>query len=624
MSCSTPVIFLIFRRPDLTARVFEAIRQVQPSKLLVVADGPRSEADVELCQLARTVTEQVDWNCEVLRNYSDVNLGCRKRVSSGLDWAFEQIEEGIVLEDDCLPHPSFFQYCQELLERYRNDQRIWCISGDNFQCGQKRGEGSYYFSNYNHCWGWASWRRAWQHYDHDLINWPAFRDGRYLEGILDSDLEVQYWQGIFERLYSLGQPNSWAYAWTFTCWQNRGLTILPNVNLVSNIGFRYDGTHTLKEFKWSMMSVADIGAIQHPPYIARNQLADIYTFESVFLDQSQDAWEVRCGQFNISNSYYPELAFIDEISKKPRSPLTNSDRIELVDQLVVEELIEDWRKIYSIDISEESIAKYKKINLFRCQDTHLLFYHPFDIAGSEKLYNSLSRFDWYYMSEKWEHTVAFNSLKACSRVLEIGCGYGAFIERLKGSEHIEAFGIEQNKFAIALAQEKNIPVLDLTLEQISGNHKDYFDAVAAFQVLEHVIDPLKFLKDVTTLLRLGGKLCISVPNSESFAQYAEKHLLDQPPHHMHRWNQETFSSLTKILPLKLVKVYFEPLAIYHIDWFLEVQLSRLPENRFIRIIASFVFSHAFSPALKKSSLARKLVRGHTLYVEFVKESLVSS
>lgn len=285
MSCSTPVIFLIFRRPDLTARVFEAIRQVQPSKLLVVADGPRSEADVELCQLARTVTEQVDWNCEVLRNYSDVNLGCRKRVSSGLDWAFEQIEEGIVLEDDCLPHPSFFQYCQELLERYRNDQRIWCISGDNFQCGQKRGEGSYYFSNYNHCWGWASWRRAWQHYDHDLINWPTFRDSKYLEGILDSDLEVEYWQGIFERLYNLGQPNSWAYAWTFTCWQNRGLTILPNVNLVSNIGFRSDSTHTLEESKWAEMPIADISKLQHPAFIAREKFADMYTFQTVFSNQ---------------------------------------------------------------------------------------------------------------------------------------------------------------------------------------------------------------------------------------------------------------------------------------------------------------------------------------------------
>lgn len=282
MSCSTPIIFLIFRRPDLTARVLESIRQAQPTKLLVVADGPRDDTEALLCQQSRAVTEHVDWDCEVLRNYTDVNLGCRQRVSSGLDWAFEQVDEAIILEDDCLPHPSFFKFCQELLARYRADERIWCISGNNFQDSQWRGSGNYYFSNYYHTWGWASWRRAWQHYDRHLSNWPAFRDGQYLEGILDSTEEVQYWQDIFERLYTLNEPNTWDYAWTFTCWLNRGLTVLPNVNLVTNIGFRSDGTHTFGENKLANMPVADIGKLQHPLFIARDRAADMYTFEQVF------------------------------------------------------------------------------------------------------------------------------------------------------------------------------------------------------------------------------------------------------------------------------------------------------------------------------------------------------
>jgi hypothetical protein len=282
MLCETPIAFLIFRRPDLTSRVFEAIRQAQPRQLFVIADGARNEAEEVLCQQARAVTEVVDWDCEVFRNYADENLGCRKRVSSGLDWVFAQVEEAIILEDDCLPHPSFFRYCQELLEYYREDERIWCISGDNFQDGQWRGDGSYYFSNYNHCWGWATWRRAWQNYDHDLANWGKFRDGQYLNSILDSELEVNYWHNIFEQLYKIGEPNTWDYPWTFTCWQNSGLTLLPNVNLVSNIGFRSDGTHTLGESSLANLPAQDIGDIRHPSFLVRDHLADEYSFDYAF------------------------------------------------------------------------------------------------------------------------------------------------------------------------------------------------------------------------------------------------------------------------------------------------------------------------------------------------------
>lgn len=282
MPCETSIVFLIFRRPDLTSKVFEAIRQAQPKKLLVVADGSRNESEEILCQQTRAVTESVDWDCEVLRNYADKNLGCRQRVSSGLDWAFSQVEEAIILEDDCLPHPSFFRYCQKLLEHYREDERIWCISGDNFQDGQWRGDGSYYFSNYNHCWGWASWRRAWQNYDHELSNWQTFRDGQYLRSVLDSELEVKYWQNIFEQLYETGKPNSWAYPWTFSCWENSGLTILPNVNLVSNIGFRIDGTHITEDSQFANLLVKDIGEILHPSFLVRDRIADEYTFDYVF------------------------------------------------------------------------------------------------------------------------------------------------------------------------------------------------------------------------------------------------------------------------------------------------------------------------------------------------------
>ncbi|GBL17045.1 hypothetical protein MTo_04372 [Microcystis aeruginosa NIES-1211] len=282
---TTPVAFLIFNRPDTTARVFEAIRQAKPPKLLVVADGPRPDRpdDIEKCKAARAIIEGVDWDCEVLKNYSDLNLGCRKRVSSGLDWVFEMVEEAIILEDDCVPDPTFFRFCEELLEYYRHDQRITVISGNNFQLGKKRTDYSYYFSRYNHCWGWATWRRAWQYYDGEMKHWPQVRDGDWLTAILEETQAVKYWTKIFQTTYD-NKNDSWAYRWTFSCWIQNGLTILPNVNLVSNIGFREDATHTIgSKSRLANLPVKEMNfPLKHPPFLIRDEAADSYTQKNIF------------------------------------------------------------------------------------------------------------------------------------------------------------------------------------------------------------------------------------------------------------------------------------------------------------------------------------------------------
>ncbi len=181
----TPVVVIIFKRTDTTEKVFEAIRLAKPPKLFVIADGPRADhpGEAEKCEAARAIIERVDWECEVLKNYSDTNLGCAKRVSSGLDWVFSNVEEAIILEDDCVPHLTFFPFCEELLEKYRYDTRIASISGQNVQFGRERTNYSYYFSRYNHCWGWATWRRAWQHFDFDMKLWPEIKKGHLLDDI---------------------------------------------------------------------------------------------------------------------------------------------------------------------------------------------------------------------------------------------------------------------------------------------------------------------------------------------------------------------------------------------------------------------------------------------------------
>ncbi|PPD37079.1 MAG: hemolytic protein HlpA-like protein [Methylomonas sp.] len=281
---NTAVAFIIFNRPDTTERVFAEIAKAKPPKLLVIADGPRLDrpGEAEKCHAARAIIERVDWPCEVLTNYSETNLGCKNRVASGLDWVFEQVPEAIILEDDCLPEPSFFRFCEELLDRYRDDERIALISGDNFQFGKKYGESSYYFSMYNHIWGWASWRRAWRYYDKDIRNWPKLRDSGWLKIQAQSIRQREYWQHAFQGVYT-GKIDTWDYQWTFTVWSQNMISILPNVNLISNIGFGSDATHTTSINIYSNMKTQSIEfPLCHPNGFDIELKADAFTGRNMF------------------------------------------------------------------------------------------------------------------------------------------------------------------------------------------------------------------------------------------------------------------------------------------------------------------------------------------------------
>lgn len=282
---NSPVVMIIFNRPDTTAKVFAEVARARPSKLLVVADGPRADlpGEAERCAAARKIVEQVDWPCEVLTNFSDSNLGCKQRVSSGLNWVFEAVEEAIILEDDCVPDPSFFRFCDELLLHYRDNERVMMISGDNFQNGGIRGAASYYFSRYCHVWGWASWRRAWQHYDVEMADWPIAREHGLLHEILDDLSQERHWSKTFDIIHS-GVVDTWDVQWMYACWRQRGLSIIPNVNLISNIGFRSDATHTKNESdRFGDLPVYPMDfPLQHPPVISRDVGADLYTEHHMF------------------------------------------------------------------------------------------------------------------------------------------------------------------------------------------------------------------------------------------------------------------------------------------------------------------------------------------------------
>jgi len=283
----TPIVFIIFKRADTTEKVFEAIRQAKPTKLFVIADGPRTDrpGEVEKCEATRAVIERVDWNCEVIKNYSDSNLGCARRVSSGLNWVFEQVEEAIILEDDCVPHPTFFPFCEELLDKYKYDNRIASISGQNVQFGRKRTNYSYYFSRYNHCWGWATWKRSWQNFDIYMKLWPEIQEGSFLNDILMERQTVDYWSRRFEFIYANPLATVWSYQWTFACWVQNSLGIISNGNLISNIGFGLDSTNVTANQKnqyESLPTEAIEFPLKHPHFIVRDIQADSFTQRTLF------------------------------------------------------------------------------------------------------------------------------------------------------------------------------------------------------------------------------------------------------------------------------------------------------------------------------------------------------
>jgi len=285
MSLSTPVAFLIFNRPDLTQIVFEAIAKAEPKQLFVVADGPRFHAEAKKCAQARAIIDRVDWECDVVTNYSDKNLGCGRRVSSGIEWVFSEVEEAIFLEDDTLPDASFFPYCEILLEHYRHDERIMTINGNNFQLGRSKTEYSYHFSKYCSCWGWASWRRAWKHYDYEMKTWPAFKQAGMMKMICSDPHEQRFWTKLFDSMYEnpLG-IDTWDHQWKYACWTQNGLAIEPSVNLVANIGLgRSDASHTTghNPLLAALSKTQELWEIRHPPFVVRHRDADTYIFDYI-------------------------------------------------------------------------------------------------------------------------------------------------------------------------------------------------------------------------------------------------------------------------------------------------------------------------------------------------------
>ncbi|HEX2860736.1 MAG TPA: hypothetical protein VHN79_03810 [Lacunisphaera sp.] len=291
----TPLVFIVFNRPETTRRVWERIRAVRPKRLFVIADGPRANrpADAGLCAAVRRIVAEPDWPCEVTRDYSSPNLGAAARVSSGLDRVFAQVEEAIILEDDCLPDATFFPFCTELLARYRNEPRVAQIAGCSFQGPDAGGRTSYYFSRYPHGWGWATWRRAWRHYDHTMRAWREERGGTWLDRTIRDPAERRIWAGSFDATLA-GEVDAWDYRWVLAVWRAEGISITPYRNLISNIGFAADATHTRGSSPWDSLPLSPMPfPLVHPADFTPDETADERTGRQVFRPPSWPARAVR-------------------------------------------------------------------------------------------------------------------------------------------------------------------------------------------------------------------------------------------------------------------------------------------------------------------------------------------
>lgn len=274
----TPLILFVYNRENTTRQLLDALSHVKASKIYVFADGPKKEIfqDYDQCAKVRALIDQFSKRSSIKKFYSDINRGCEKQIPSGISEVLSHEKRCIVLEDDCIPESSFFRYCDELLDYYENDTRIMTISGTNIQV-KKRTSDSYYFSKFTHSWGWATWKRAWQHYDHNMNKWQELKTTNWLREHFTRELSIKIWTNIFDRVVA-EQMNAWDYRWLYSMWLKRGYTIIPSVNLVKHIGFGSESTHFRNTTQKNEMKTRQIEfPLRHPKVVSCHALADEFT-----------------------------------------------------------------------------------------------------------------------------------------------------------------------------------------------------------------------------------------------------------------------------------------------------------------------------------------------------------
>ena len=286
MSIEVPVLLVVFNRPDITKKIVDKLREFEIKELYVFADGPRKNniEDLNKCQKVReTINNDINWECKKTTNFKNKNYGCGHAMVSAISWFFEQVEAGIILEDDINPNYSFFRFCAELLSRYKYNKKIMHITGLNWQNGKKRGDASYYFSYYPGIWGWATWKDRWQLFNHELRGIDEYRENNKIQEITTSKEEQEHHLKTFDKIKK-DKNNIWSYAWKYVIFKNKGLCIWPNKNLTANIGFGENATHTKSDNhpRFNCPTYELDFPLKHPNSIKRNIKADKFMARRMF------------------------------------------------------------------------------------------------------------------------------------------------------------------------------------------------------------------------------------------------------------------------------------------------------------------------------------------------------
>ena len=283
----TPILLLVYNRSQYLKKLLNILQKIKAQNIYVSFDGPKKDKkDIFKCKKVIEKIDKINWKCNLKKNYLNKNYGCKVGVSKGLEWFFSKVNYGIIIEDDCIPSIDFFTFCEWSLKKYKNDKRVGGITGNNFLKNKINFKESYYFSKYAHCWGWATWRRTWRNYDKNIKFWNEFKSSTNWKYLFQNDNERKYWEKIFNNV-SNNTLDSWAYPWMLCIWKNKQLIITPKKNLVSNIGFSEDATHTVSKFHNFNYKVFRL----KKPYVFTKNIevdkkADDYVFQNHYKGQN--------------------------------------------------------------------------------------------------------------------------------------------------------------------------------------------------------------------------------------------------------------------------------------------------------------------------------------------------